>query len=124
MPPVGDPLGVKAPETRAWVPTTDEERKDKGRGMPNVRISTTLYCGYCTQAKRLLERKGVPYQEIDVSRDPPKRRWLVEATGMTTVPQVFVDDVSHGGYTDLLALEREGSLNGILGLADSTSGAK
>lgn len=92
--------------------------------MPEVRIYTTPFCGYCTRAKRLIESKGVAYEEVDVARDPHKRRWLVEATGMTTVPQVFVDGVSHGGFTDLLALDREGLLDGILGLAGSTSGAR
>jgi glutaredoxin 3 len=90
--------------------------------MPEVRIYTTPFCGYCTRAKRLLESKGVGYQEVDVARDPQTRRWLVEATGMTTVPQVFVDGVSHGGYTDLLALDREGRLDGILGVRGSAGG--
>jgi glutaredoxin 3 len=90
--------------------------------MTEVRIYTTPFCGYCTRAKRLLESKGVRYQEIDVARDSQTRRWLVEATGMTTVPQVFVDGVSHGGYTDLLALDREGVLDGILGLRGPVDG--
>jgi glutaredoxin 3 len=104
--------------------TSGEAKGIQVRGMPEVRIYTTPFCGYCTRAKRLLESKGLPYEEIDVSRDLPKRRWLVEATGMTTVPQVFVDGVSHGGFTDLLALDREGRLDGILGLGGSASGAK
>jgi glutaredoxin 3 len=91
--------------------------------MPEVLIYTTPFCGYCFRAKRLLESKGAQYREIDVARDPQKRRWLVEVTGMTTVPQVFVDGVSHGGYTDLLALDRQGVLDGILAGAGSANGA-
>ncbi|MFT3923910.1 MAG: glutaredoxin 3 [Myxococcales bacterium] len=83
--------------------------------MAKVLIYTTPFCGYCWRVKQLLERKGVPYEEIDVARDTAKRRWLVEVTGMTTVPQVFVNDVSYGGFTDLLALDRAGRLDGILG---------
>ena len=92
--------------------------------MPEVRIYTTPFCGYCTRVKRLLEGKGVRYEEVDVARDALTRRWLVEVTGMTTVPQVFVDGVSHGGYTDLLALDREGTLDGILGLRGPAGGSE
>ncbi len=91
--------------------------------MPEIRIYTTPFCGYCSAAKRLLESKGVRYEEIDVLGDAQTRRWLLETTGMTTVPQVFVDGVSHGGYTDLLALDREGALDGILGLRGPAGGA-
>jgi len=87
--------------------------------MPKVLVYTTPFCGYCTRAKRLLEAKGVAYEEIDVARDLEKRRWLVEVTGLTTVPQVFVDDVPYGGFTDLLALDRAGRLDGILGRSGS-----
>ena len=74
--------------------------------MARVRIYTTNYCGYCNAAKRFLaQAKGVEFEEIDVSYDPDTRRWLVEATGQSTVPQIFVGDQAIGGYTDLAALE-------------------
>jgi len=85
--------------------------------MAQVRIYTTSTCGYCVSAKRLLKSKGVSFEEIDVSGDWEMRRWLVEATGRRTVPQVFIDGKPYGGYTDIAALDREGELDRVLGLA-------
>ena len=74
-------------------------------------IYTTRTCGYCYAAKRTLENEGLEYVEIDVSTNPTKRQWLIQMTGQRTVPQVFVDDVSIGGYTELRAALRSGGLD-------------
>jgi len=49
--------------------------------MNKVVIYTSPICGYCVQAKRLLARKGVTYEEIDISRDPEQRRTMVRNSG-------------------------------------------
>lgn len=67
-----------------------------------VEIYTTNYCGYCHAAKRLLESKGVGYTEIDVTQDPDKRVWLRQTSGQSTVPQIFWNGQSVGGYTELV----------------------
>jgi glutaredoxin 3 len=85
-------------------------------GMADVRIYTTPFCGYCTHAKRLLERKGVRYEEIDVAGDFALRRWLAQTSGQRTVPQIFIDGRCYGGYTDIAALDRQGQLDRVLGL--------
>lgn len=82
--------------------------------MPRVQIYTKHYCPYCTRAKALLEKKGVAYEEIEVEDDDAKRAWLVEASGQRTVPQIFVDGRSLGGYSDIDALDRQGRLDAIL----------
>jgi len=82
--------------------------------MQPVRIYTTAYCGYCRNAKALLDRKGVPYQEIDVTEDDAAREKLVETTGMRTVPQIFIGETHVGGFDDLDALERKGQLDPLL----------
>lgn len=71
---------------------------------------TTRICGYCVAAKRLLSARGIPFSEVDVSRDVEKRAWLVQATGQRTVPQIFIGDESIGGYDELAALDRSGRL--------------
>ena len=81
---------------------------------PRVTVYTTSYCPYCTRAKRLLERKGVAFQEIDAEGDDSLRAWLVEKTGQQTVPQIFVGDRSLGGFSDIDALDRQGKLDPIL----------
>lgn len=79
--------------------------------MRPVEIYTTPTCGYCAAAKSLLMRKGVPYTEIDVSRDPGLRLLMAErAGGRRTVPQIFIGGSHVGGCDDLYALEGEGRL--------------
>jgi glutaredoxin 3 len=80
----------------------------------HVKIYTREWCGYCTAALRLLKQKGVQYEHIDCSADPGTRKWLVEATGRTTVPQIFIDDQPIGGYTDLRDLDDRGVLDRML----------
>lgn len=85
--------------------------------MPKVVIYTTPYCPYCRMALRLLDEKSVAYENIDVSGQWEKRKWLAEASGQRTVPQVFIDDKPYGGYSDILALDQKGKLDPVLGLA-------
>ena len=82
--------------------------------MRPVRIYTTTICPYCIAAKRFLDKKAIPYAEIDVSDDDVARRWLVEATGQRTVPQIFVGERSIGGYTDMRALDQSGAFEPLL----------
>jgi glutaredoxin 3 len=82
--------------------------------MAKVQVYTKRICPYCTSAKALLKKKGVAFEEIDVENDDAKREWLVEATGQRTVPQIFVDGRSLGGFTDIDALDKQGQLDPIL----------
>ncbi len=86
--------------------------------MAAVTIYTTSSCVFCLRAKAYLQSKGVAYEEVDVSGDDAARARLVErANGQRTVPQIFVGDVHVGGYTDLVALDREGKLEPLLARA-------
>ncbi|MBZ4333182.1 glutaredoxin 3 [Corallococcus interemptor] len=83
--------------------------------MKPVKIYTTTYCGFCVRAKDLLKRKGVAYEEVDVTGDDDARAKLVEmSNGQRTVPQIFIGDTHVGGYSDMAALDREGKLDGML----------
>ena len=84
------------------------------RGVKSVKIYTTPYCPYCVRAKRLLERKGVAYEEIDVASDDEARIALAERTGLRTVPQIFIGEEHVGGSDDLHALEQQGRLDALL----------
>jgi glutaredoxin 3 len=79
-----------------------------------VRIYTTPYCPYCVRAKKLLQRKNVSYEEIDVSGDDEARMSLMRRTGMRTVPQIFIGERHVGGSDDLYALEQRGELDPLL----------
>jgi len=84
--------------------------------MAVVEIYTTKTCPYCVRAKKLLDAKGVSYQEIDVSKDQNLRQFMVEkAGGRTSVPQIFINDRPMGGCDDLHALDKAGELDPLLG---------
>jgi glutaredoxin 3 len=83
--------------------------------MAEVKVYVTSYCPYCVRAKGLLNRKKVPFTEIDVTNDEAKRAWLVDTTGRRTVPQIFIDGNPVGGSDDLHALDRSGELDRMLG---------
>lgn len=86
--------------------------------MADVVIYTSPFCPYCVRAKRLLDGKGVAYEEIDIYQYPNRRDEMIErAGGRTTVPQVFIDGQSMGGCDDIHALDRQGKLDPLLGLA-------
>ena len=83
--------------------------------MADVTIYTRAMCGYCTAAKRLLDRKGVAYTEHDASFSPELRQEMIaRAHGRSTFPQIFVGDAHVGGCDDLHALEAEGRLDSLL----------
>jgi len=84
---------------------------------PKVEIYTKIYCGYCYRAKRLLDSKGVDFIEYDITLGGPHRAEMLERKpDAFTVPQIFIDDVAVGGSDDLARLDREGKLDGLLGL--------
>jgi len=57
------------------------------------------------RTKRLLDARGIRYDEIDVAENPALRGALVERTGRRTVPQIFIDGESIGGFEELAALD-------------------
>jgi glutaredoxin 3 len=78
--------------------------------MARIEMYTTHWCGYCVRAKTLLESRGIPFEEISLDDDPGFRRRLVELTGGWTVPQIVIDGMPIGGYTELWRLDRTGEL--------------
>src|SRR5215203_1086735 len=82
--------------------------------MAEVIIYRTPSCAYCVMVHRLLESKGVPFVEVDVSADPAKRRWLQDVTQRRTVPQVFINGKPVGGFDDVARLNRSGALDRLL----------
>ena len=59
--------------------------------MVQVTIYTSMFCGYCVQAKQLLKNKQVEFEEIDLSSTPERRGEMVDrAGGVRTTPQIFI----------------------------------
>jgi glutaredoxin 3 len=82
--------------------------------MAHVTIYTKPFCPYCIRAVSLLERKGVDFTEIEASSDPEKRREMVQRSGRSTFPQIFIGERHIGGCDDMMALEYEGRLDPLL----------
>jgi glutaredoxin 3 len=79
-----------------------------------IKVYTTVPCAYCTQAKALLDARGYEYEEIDMARNPEARDELVALTGRMTFPQIVVRGRSVGGFQELLAAHRAGTLAQVL----------
>jgi glutaredoxin 3 len=78
--------------------------------MPRVELYTTPSCPFCVRAKRLLAERRIAYAEMDVSEDDDLRADVIERTGRRTVPQIFIDGRSIGGFEELAALDAAGEL--------------
>lgn len=83
--------------------------------MSKVEIYTTMLCPYCVMAKRLLKKKGVDFEEVDVGLDAEQRAAMIRrANGGHTVPQIFVDGRHIGGCDELYELDAAGELDALL----------
>jgi glutaredoxin 3 len=83
-----------------------------------VELYTTPFCPYCVRARTLLQRKGVPFREIDIVEEPALRVEMVRrAGGRTSVPQIFIGGEHIGGSDELVALDRDGELDAKLGMS-------
>jgi glutaredoxin 3 len=85
--------------------------------MSQVTVYTTEPCGYCRVAKALLNKRGVPFEEINLAKDPEGRAQLVRLTGMMTFPQVVIDGQNIGGYQELVAYDKSGGLTELAAAA-------
>jgi glutaredoxin 3 len=79
-----------------------------------VTLYTTEPCGFCRQAKALLQARGVDYREVNLAKDPVGRDELVALTGQMTFPQVVIGKRAVGGFRDLLEADRNGRLTTLL----------
>ena len=92
--------------------------------MTKVEIYTKSWCPYCTRAKDYLDRKGVSYQEIDVTTDSVRELEMVERAARHSVPQIFIDGYHLGGSDDLLEAGTSGVLEGLLSRKDPLGDAR
>jgi glutaredoxin 3 len=83
--------------------------------VPRVEIYTKSFCGFCFRAKRLLDSKGIEYQEHEVVWGGTEKQEMIERSGgRTTVPQIFIDGRHVGDCNELMELERQGKLDELL----------
>jgi glutaredoxin 3 len=83
--------------------------------MARVVLYTTAICAYCFLAKRLLDRRGIAYEERSLTRRSSDRDELAMlARGGRTFPQIFIDGEPIGGFAELRRLDRDGTLGRLL----------
>lgn len=82
---------------------------------PSITIYTSGFCPYCVWAKRMLDSKGVSFNEIRTDMEASAREEMLQrSNGQMTVPQIFIGEIHVGGYTDMAALDRDGKLDPLL----------
>lgn len=81
---------------------------------PKVLIYTTARCPYCEWSKAMFQEKGVDYEEVRIDTDDEARQAVMEKTGRSSAPQIFIGDVHVGGYDDMVALDEKGELDTLL----------
>ena len=84
--------------------------------MAKVEIYSSALCGFCRAAKPVLSSKGIEFEEYSIDMAPPVREEMTQrAGGRTSVPQIFIDDTHVGGFDDMMELEADDELDGLLG---------
>ncbi len=80
----------------------------------------TAICPYCRSAQRLLAEKGVrDLDEIRVDLEPARRAEMMQRSGRSSVPQIWIGERHIGGCDDLYALEHSGELDQLLHAAQT-----
>ena len=81
---------------------------------PKIVMYTTAWCPYCARARNLLAARGATFEEIDVDERPEARAEMIERSGRSSVPQIFIGTRHVGGSDDLHALDAAGGLDPLL----------
>lgn len=81
--------------------------------MTKIIVYSKENCPYCRMAKDLLNAKKLPFEEIRIDLDPSKLEEMMRLSNRRTVPQIFIDGKSIGGYDDLAALAKSGKLDAL-----------
>ena len=83
--------------------------------MKNITVYMGPMCSYCDAAKRLLNKKNIPFKEINIALEEGKmEEMLKKSYGMKTIPQIFIEDHHIGGYDELRALESKNELDNLV----------
>ena len=88
--------------------------------MTGIEIYSKDWCPYCAKAKALLRAKGVEYREIDTTSSYELQQEMIRRSKRRTIPQLFLDGESIGGYDDLANLNATGELDRRLGIESTT----
>ena len=88
--------------------------------MPQLKIYTTDFCPWCDRAKRILENRGIEFEEINIHGNPTMRDEIEALTGRRDVPQIFINDQYIGDDDDLAEFAQSDELEKMLQLEGET----
>jgi len=77
---------------------------------PRITVYTADPCGRCIEAKDLLRRLDLTFEEVNLTKDPVGRKELVAFTGEMTFPQIIIGHEPLGGLDDLQQAAESGRL--------------
>lgn len=80
----------------------------------DIIVYSTQVCPYCVAAKNLLKTKNLRFTEVLVDKNPEQRAIMIEKSGRTSVPQIFINGTHVGGFDDLSARVRNNTLQELL----------
>lgn len=86
--------------------------------MPRVVVYTKNCCPFCNYTKSLLRSKNVDFEEINVTHDHHLQEEVQRLSGRRTVPQIFIDGKSVGGFEEIRQLDADGELDQLLGMRE------
>lgn len=84
--------------------------------MPEIDLYCTSTCPYCQRAERLLKKKGVKFNKINVENNQAKLKEMLKRSKRNTVPQIFIGDKHVGGFDDMAELDIMDELDPLLGI--------
>lgn len=57
----------------------------------HVTVYSSVWCPECREAKRFLEKHGIPYTNIDIETTPGAADEVIKHTGKRAIPQFVID---------------------------------
>ncbi len=82
--------------------------------MKKVTVYTSSFCGYCLAAKSLLSKKGIEFEEVNLSQSPELRKEIREKWSWRTLPLIVINNKLIGGFRELAMLESSNNLDSLL----------
>lgn len=97
-----------------YLPENEEHQTGGHKMKKNIVLYINPTCPYCIRAVELFKKKGQEMTLINVVENPDKKKEMIERSGRTTTPQIFIDGKHIGGCDDLYALDAKGELDPLL----------
>ena len=86
-------------------------KNTRTRPQARIEIYFKTWCSYSRKALALLSNKGIPFTGIDVTSDRVREAEMIDRSGRTSVPQIFIDGEPVGGHDDLSAFIDSGAFD-------------